>query len=282
MPPNQPALGPKLGIVAGGGRLPEMLVDHCLTSGRDYFVAIIEGQGDSAAFSAEQSQVFRLGAVGAMIKALKEQSVRELVLAGSVRRPPLKTLMPDWWTAAFLAKTKAFSRGDDGLLRAIVTALEEGEGFVVVGPDAIDRDLLAPVGPIAGSPSPVQQIDAIEHGIAAARDLGARDIGQAVIICVDGQVLEEGAAGTEALIQQGGAPAKGGVLVKVMKPGQERRVDLPAIGPDTIDQAVQTGLAGIVVEAGYSLILDRDIVITKADKAGLFVFGHSAGGTHTR
>lgn len=265
----------KLGIIAGGGRLPEILFQRCRDVGRPVFVAILGGQGDGARFPGATAETFRLGAVGKLIKRLKSQEISEIVLSGAVARPSLKDLLPDLWTARFLARSKAFGLGDDGLLKAIVAALEAEEGFRVVAPHDLVPDLLAATGAMGAVALPPERAADLAAGIAGAKALGARDAGQAVIARDGALVAEEGPAGTEAMIAAGGPAALGGILVKAMKPGQEARVDLPAVGPDTVIQAVAAGLAGIAVEAGRSLTLDRADMVRLADAAGLFLYGFS-------
>lgn len=263
----------RLGIIAGGGLLPEILVQRCRAAGRPVFVAALKGQGDPARFAGAEVETFRLGAVGGIIKRLRSLDITDIVLSGAVQRPGAADLIPDLWSARFLARTKALSRGDDGLLTAILTALEEREGFRVLAAHDLAPDLLTPAGAL-GSRRLDQDMRAdLAAGITGARSLGRRDAGQAVI-AVDGRVMAwEGPEGTEAMIAAAGPDARGGMLVKAMKPGQEPRVDLPAVGPDTVDQAVAMGLRGIAAEAGRSLTLDRDEIIRRADAAGLVVHG---------
>jgi len=263
----------KLGIIAGGSLLPEILVQRCRAAGRPVFVAVLKGQGDPARFPDAETESFRLGAVGAVIKRLKAQGISEIVLAGAVRRPKATDLIPDLWTTRFLARTKALGLGDDGLLKAVLRVLEGEEGFHVLAPHDIAPDLLTPAGTLGAHAMPDDMRRDLVAGIAGARDLGRRDAGQAVIAAGGRVVAEEGAEGTEAMIAAAGNEARGGVLVKAMKPGQEPRVDLPAVGPDTVDQALAAGLRGIAVEAGRSLTLDRDEMMRRADVAGLFVRG---------
>jgi DUF1009 family protein len=264
---------PKLGIIAGGGRLPEILWHRCRSADRPVFVAVLKGQGDAGRYPGAELATFRLGAVGGIIKALKTQGISEIILSGSVRKPKPADLLPDLWTTRFLARTKAFGLGDDGLLKAILAALEGEEGFTVLAPEAVAPDLLTPSGTLGAVALPGAALGDLRAGIAGARDLGRRDAGQAVIAAGGRVVREEGPDGTEAMLAAAGAEALGGILVKAMKPGQEARVDLPAVGPDTVDQAAAAGLSGIAVEAGRSLSLDRDDMIRRADAAGLFVYG---------
>jgi len=137
-------------------------------------------------------------------------------------------------------------------------------------------DLLAPLGPLGRErPDAAAEAD-IAVGLAAAQAHGARDLGQAVVVRAGSVVGVEDAAGTDALIRRcAAAPheARNGVLVKMTKPHQERRVDLPAIGPATIAAAAAAGLSGIAIEAGATLVLDRAAVIAAADHAGMFVVG---------
>ena len=260
---------PKLGIVAGGGALPLHLIAACRATGRDFHVLALEGQADPALTEGVPHDWNRLGAGGAGIEKLRDAGVREIVFAGRVRRPSLVALRPDRKTLAVFAKLAGgFKAGDNALLGAIVRALED-EGFRVVGADEVLVDLLAVEGPYGVHRPDADAYADIARGVAAARELGRADMGQAAIVR-DGVVLGvETEEGTDALI----ARCSGGVLVKVAKPGQERRIDLPTIGPQTVDAAARAGLKGIAVEAGGALVLDRDEMARRADAAGLFVVG---------
>lgn len=274
----QPSLS-RLGIIAGGGLLPEILVQRCRDAGRPVFVAALKGQGDAGRFTGAEVETFRLGAVGGIIKRLRSLEITDIVLSGAVQRPRAADLIPDLWSARFLARTKALGRGDDGLLTAILTALEEREGFRVLAPHDLAPDLVTPPGALGVQSLSRGMAADLAAGIAGARDLGRRDAGQAVIAAGGRVVAWEGPQGTEAMIAGAGPEARGGILVKAMKPGQEPRVDLPAVGPDTVDQAVAVGLRGIAVEAGRSLTLDRDEMTRRADAAGLAVHGFTDADT---
>ena len=215
-----------------------------------------------------------MGAVGMALAALREAGVEELVMAGPVRRPSLAELRPDTTAAKYLARG-LLRRGDDGLLRGIVKGLES-EGFGIVGADDLLRPLLAATGPL-GRLGPDDDAAAdIDRGVTVARALGRVDVGQAVVV-QEGLVLAvEGAEGTDAMIARAGPlrrEGSGGVAVKIAKPGQERRADLPTIGPATVAAAAAAGLAGLAVEAGACLVIDRTATVAAADDAGLFVVG---------
>lgn len=269
-------MAPKLGILAGSGELPLKLIEACRATGRPVFVLGFEGSCDPASVAAVPHRFIRLGAGGEGMRLLRQNGVEELVMAGGVRRPSLAALRPDWRALRFFLKIglRALTDlGDDALFRAIIKELE-GEGFRVTGADRILGDLLAPLGPLGRvAPDTAAESD-IEKGLEAARAHGARDLGQAVIVREGEVVGVEGEAGTDALIAS--CAASGGILVKTAKPGQERRADLPAIGPSTVAAAAAAGLRGIAIEAGAAFVLDREAAVEAADRAGLFIVGIKA------
>lgn len=266
----------KIAIVAGGGDLPSQLIAACKGAGRDVFVLALTDQADPAAFEIEPDAWIRMGNAGKGIELMRTAGVEEVVLAGRVRRPSLAELRPDAWTAKAVAKIGWSSFiGDDKTLKAVIRTIER-EGFRVVAPDSLLDDLVAIEGPY-GALTPDDQAKAdIAHGVSVLRALGNMDVGQAVIV-QQGYVLGiEAAEGTDRLIARCGELKRegpGGVLVKACKPGQERRVDMPTIGPRTVTLAAQSGLRGIAVEAGSALVLDRAGVRDSADRLGLFVVG---------
>jgi UDP-2,3-diacylglucosamine hydrolase len=265
----------RLGVVAGGGELPLRVIEAARALARPVFVLALEGIADQAVVAESPHAWVRLGAAGEGFRLLHEAGVEEVVLAGAVRRPSLASLRPDWRAAKFFARVGLRALGDDGLLRAVMAELE-GEGFRVVSVETLIGDALAPEGPIgARAPSPEDAAD-IARGVAVARELGRLDIGQAVVV-QQGMVLGvEAIDGTDALVQRCGAlrrEGKGPVLVKIAKPGQDRRADLPTIGCRTVELAAAAGLAGIAVEAGSTLLMDRAALAAVADARGLFVAG---------
>ena len=216
-----------------------------------------------------------MGAAQEALDALHGAGVVDLVLAGRMKRPSLTSLKPDGKGAAMLARIGLRAFGDDSLLRAVTHELER-EGFRIVGPDSILDSLLAESGPFGRhEPDDVARKD-IARGIEVAKALGAVDVGQAVVV-QQGIVLGvETIEGTDALLQRVAGLRRdgpGGVLVKLAKPGQDRRMDLPTIGPHTGRGAHEAGLVGIAVESGSTLILDREELVRLADEAGLFVLG---------
>ena len=265
----------RLGIVAGGGGLPLRLIECCRAAGRDVFVLAIEGAAEPETLRGVPHSWCRIGAAAAGLALLRENNVTELILAGGIQRPSLRSLRPDRRAAKLFARIGYRALGDNGLLSAVVAELER-EGFRVIGVDQLLGAEIAPEGPL-GAILPNGQSEAdITHGLRIAQTLGTLDIGQAVIV-QQGLVLGvEAIEGTDELLRRCAALRRegpGGVLIKIEKPGQERRADQPTIGLRTIQLAAETGLLGIAVEAHATIVLDRQEVIRAADRAGLFVIG---------
>ena len=266
----------KLGIIAGGGPLPGLIARACQGAGREILVVAFEGETDPATCADVPHRWLRMGAVGALLKSLSRAGCREVVLAGSIRRPSFSTVKPDLRGMRLMGRiARAMGKGDDALLSLVIDELE-GEGFTVVGADDLIAELRAPAG-VMGRIVPDEEAERdIAIGMKTARALGAHDVGQAVIVQAGLVLGVEGVEGTDRLIARCAPfqqPGPGGVLVKMKKPGQERRADLPTIGPDTIDRLAEAGLRGVAIEAGETLILERGVAVARADEQGLFLIG---------
>ena len=264
----------KLGIIAGRGDLPVRLVEAARAAGREVYVLAIKNQVEHSLDGIPHDWI-RLGAAGKALDLLRANGVVDMVFAGAVKRPSLGALMPDARMARFLAKVAGRALGDDGLLRAIVAEFE-AEGFRVVGADDVLRGLVMARGQLGRHAPDDEAWSDIRRGIEIARAIGALDIGQSVVV-QQGMVLGvEGVEGTDALIERCAGLRRegpGGVLVKAKKPHQDRRVDLPTVGPETVARAAASGLRGIAVEADNALMIDRSLVVAEADRLGLFLVG---------
>ena len=266
----------KLGIIAGGGELPKALIDNCMQQKREFFVLAIEGNAEKNLISNDiPHKWIRIGQAGTGFKLFKDENVKEVVMIGTIKRPSFFDLVPDLRTAAFFAKIGAKSLGDDGILRALVKEIE-AEGMFVRGIHEVMPDLLIKEG-VLGKVKPSKQAkEDLRRGIEVATALGKLDVGQAVVV-QQGLVLGvEGIEGTAELVRRckdyrrkGG----GGVLVKIRKPQQDMRVDLPTIGDKTIISAHESGLEGVALHAGNGLIVNEKEAVKLADKLGLFVMG---------
>lgn len=267
----------KLGVLAGRGPLPGKLVQACLSSGREVFVVAFRNETDPATVAGVPHAWVDLPAVGRTVRLLREAGVGELVLLGPVGRPDFAALRPDWQGAKLLPKVmRAARQGDDAIMKVVVEHLED-QGFKVVGAEEVVAGLAPEVGALGQHQPQPQDLSDIRRGAEVVAALGQLDIGQAVVVR-DGYVLAvEAAEGTDAMLQRcerfRDATESGGVLVKLPKPNQERRADLPTIGLPTIEGCVHAGLRGIALEAGGALIDDRDDVVRMADEHGLFIVG---------
>ena len=266
----------KLGIIAGGGTLPQALVKYCIKNQIPYFVLAITGNAKQEDFSSEIPHLFiRIGQAGTGLKRLKEEQIQDIVMIGTIRRPSFADLVPDLRTTAFFSKIGLKALGDDGILRALIKEIEK-ENMKVVGIHEIMPEILLPEGLLTKHKPDKQALEDIKRGVMAALKLGELDIGQSVVV-QQGLVLGlEGIEGTDELIKRCGTYQRkgdGGVLVKLRKPTQDMRVDLPTIGVKTIENAHQAGLKGLAVHAANALIVDQDQVLKLADKYKMFVIG---------
>lgn len=269
----------RLAIIAGRGDLPALLIDAAIAQGRDIFILAIRGDTNPEIVTPHPHRWIEMANIASTLEILKAEQIKELVMAGGLSRPSLKALRPNAVTARLIARIgKSFFGGDDSLLKAVVSVFEE-EGIRVIGAEDLLHDLLAPEGLLTTAQPTTQAAEDIKRGIDLMRDIGRLDIGQGLIIC-NGQVIGvEALEGTDALIARCGElmAARGetyrGVLVKIKKPSQESRVDLPSIGPKTITHLQQWGFAGVAVEAGGALLIRKTEMIALANQHQCFILG---------
>jgi UDP-2,3-diacylglucosamine hydrolase len=269
----------RIGILAGGGRLPLMIAESVTARGGTVHIVAIEGEADPGVARFPHTWV-NWGQIGRMVATLRSEGARQLVIAGAVTRPDLWRIRPDVGFFRSLPQIlRLLAGGDDSVLTRVVRFFE-GNGLVVLGVHDVAPDLLAGTGRQGSIGLTEADCADAEVGFAVRHALAPVDAGQAVVVA-HGKVLAiEGAEGTDAMLQRvaalpSRAPAgsRAGVLAKGPKPGQELRVDMPAIGPRTIEQAAAAALAGVVVEAGAVLVLDRAQVIRIADARNCAIHG---------
>ncbi len=275
----------RLGILAGGGGLPREIADSAAARGLHVSIVAIDGEAD-ADFGPHPVTTVNWGQIGAMIRALKAARATDLVIVGRVHRPELKGLKPDLGLFRYLPQIVRIvaAGGDDSVLRRVVGFFEQ-QGLKVVGPGDAAPELVVGMGPLGAETPTAEDLSDIAKGLQLIRALGAYDIGQSVIVARGRIEAIEGAEGTDRMIARAekrrsmepGPGMKSGVLVKRSKPGQDMRVDMPAIGPATVDAAHAAGLAGIAVEAGKVLVASRAETLTRADAAHVFVEGVEDG-----
>lgn len=264
----------KTALIAGTGALPGALWPHL---GADAVLAELDG------FPCDVTGAtpirFRLERLVPFMDRLEDLGVTRVTFAGAVRRPRLDPEVFDPRTAALVPRlVGAIGQGDDAALRAIIGLFEEF-GFAVAGVADLAPDLVPGAGLLTGVPSDADRRDAARAAEIVA-GLGALDLGQGAVVAQGLCLAVETLPGTDAMLafvaQQGAVrpDPKGaqGVLYKAPKPGQDRRIDLPALGPQTVAGAARAGLAGIIWEAGGAVLLDRAATVAAAEAAGLFLW----------
>jgi hypothetical protein len=277
------APGARIGIIAGGGSLPVEVAASLAKQGYPPVIIAAEGEVDRKSdLAVYETEKLALEDFGSLVPLLKRKRISHLVLAGEIRRrPKLTGMRPSLGLLAVVPTVvMGLARGDDGLLK-ILTRFLEKRGIKVVGAHEIVPELLAGGGSLTKAEPRKSDWRDIEAARAAAKAIGALDIGQAAVAIGGRAIALEGIEGTNGLLERtrqlrnhGRLAGKTrGVLVKCAKPGQELRADLPTIGPQTIEAAHAAGLAGIAVEAGRSLILEGPITLARANAFGLFIVG---------
>jgi DUF1009 family protein len=256
-----------VGLIAGSGRLPILFAEAAARAGRAVVAVAHEGETDP---SLPAAVWVKLGQLGRIVEVLRGGGVSEAVFCGGIRKPRLFDVRPDWLGLKALARMRSF--GDDAALRAIALALEE-EGVRIVSPMPFVPDLVAARGPLGKKRLSDEQRADAAAGLAAARALGAADIGQTVVVKSGVILAVEAVEGTDACIARGGGLGRGAVVVKARKPQQDDRFDTPAVGPRTIDALSAAGCSALAIEAGAALVLDRAEMAEKADRAGIAVEG---------
>lgn len=276
----------RLAIIAGNGFLPIHLADAARAAGENPFVIPLRNESDQR-FDGFETASASIADIARFDRIFREKGIDRVVLSGGVRRrPDWRDIRPNWKALRKLPGLVGtlLSGGDDALLQAAIGIIES-QGCRVIGAHEIAPGLLARTGPMGRHAPSGDDLRDIDKAAEAALRLGELDIGQGAV-SVGGRVVAlEGVEGTDSMLERvAGLRAEGrisarrrGVLVKLCKPQQDMRADLPAIGPSSVANAARAGLAGIAVEAGRALVLEEEKMIAAADAAGLFVCGIDLG-----
>ena len=272
--------GAPLAIIAGGGVVPLIVARAATQAGRPVHIVGLQGEADPG-IAAYPHHWQKWGEIGRLFDALREAGTADIVVVGGItHRPDFRSIGLDFGTVKLLPEILSVMRGgDDSVLSAAIKFLER-RGFRVIGAHEVARDLVADPGCLTQHrPSMNDQADAIAAA-AAAEAIGQLDAGQAAVSVGGHIVALEASEGTDAMLarvldlreaKRISWRGRAGVLAKCAKPQQDLRIDMPAIGPRTIDGVAEAGLAGIFVEAGKVMLADRDAIIARADAAGLFI-----------
>ncbi len=265
----------KIGIIAGGGQFPVLFTKAAQKEGREVVVIAHKGETSADLIDVSDQHLWvKLGQLGKIIKFFKQQNVSEVVFLGTITKTRIfKEVWPD--VKGLSLWNKIDTKQDDAILRAIADSLEQ-EGIAVRESTLYLQDLLFPFGVLSKKKPNKAQVKDIKFGWEMARSVGALDIGQCVVVRDQSVLAVEAIEGTDAAIKRGGGlGSKDAVVVKVKKPNQDFRFDLPAIGTTTIESMRSVGAAVLAVEAGQSLLFDREAVVQQANEAGIVVVGVS-------
>lgn len=268
-------------VIAGQGRLPMLLVEALEAAGAPPVLAELEGFAVEGA-GARPVERFRVERLIPFFDRLHDLGVTRVTFAGAVQRPRLEPSLFDARTAALVPRlVAAMQGGDDATLRAVIALFEEA-GFAVIGAAGLVPGLVPGPG-VLGALAPTEA-DAADAARAAAivAALGAVDVGQGAVVARGLCLAVEALPGTDAMLaglaalpRPDGLPRPAGLLYKAPKPAQDRRIDLPALGPGTVAGAAAAGLAGIAFQAGGVMVIDRPATVAAADAAGLFLWARA-------
>jgi UDP-2,3-diacylglucosamine hydrolase len=275
-----------LAILAGGGALPRIIASEATAAGRSVHILAIDGSFGEWPDAPCPMTPVGMGQVGRILDTLRRNGCHEMAIAGSVVRPELGKLKLDFGALINLPRLTGIMLGGDNHLLTTVVKFFEKRGIRVVGVDEVAPSLLAGEGALGRVRPDARDLRDIARGFEVARAIGALDIGQAAVVDKGYVLAVEAAEGTDALLERVAdlrrkrnrlVGRRRGVLVKRVKPGQDRRVDLPTIGPRTVELAAAANLAGIGVHAGGTILLEREQVFEIANAAGLFIVGVADG-----
>jgi DUF1009 family protein len=271
-----------VGLIAGGGVMPFAVADSLKARGLDPVIFALKGVCDPKATQRFRHHWIAVGQIGRVTKLLRAENCKNLVFIGSLVRPALSEIRLDWGTLRVIGGIWAAFRGGDDHLLSGIAGIFERKGFRLLGLKEVAPDLLMPRGCVTRKVPDQNALDDISKGEDVLRALGPFDIGQGVVV-IDGHVVGvEGIEGTDELLARIATLRKGGrirasqgrgVLVKAPKLHQDLRLDLPTIGPRTIEGVAAAALAGVAVTAGNTAVADAQAMIEAADRAGLFAIG---------
>lgn len=267
----------RYGLIAGNGQFPFLVLDGARQQGIQMVVAAIKEETDPAlSHQAASIEWISVGHLGRLIQFFRRQGVTHVILAGQVKHVQIfGAALPDLRMIKMLAKLR--QKNTDSLIGAVVQELES-EGFTVVDSTQFIRPLLAPEGPLTRrAPSPHEQKD-IAYGLSVAHEIARLDLGQTIVVKDQAVVAIEAMEGTDATILRAGQLAQGKPLtvVKVAKPNQDMRFDVPVIGVATIETMIRAGATALSITAGKTVLLNRDELVDLANKHSIAIVGTAA------
>lgn len=265
--------GERIGLIAGNGRFPIIFADNARKLG--YHVSAIAHEGETEpelAAHVDRIHWIKIGQLNKLINAFKEDGVHQAVMLGGIKKTHVfTTLRPDFRTLALATRLALWK--DDDILREFAKELER-EGIAICESTFGLEGILVEEGTLTARTPSEKEWEDIRYGWEVAHEIGRLDIGQCVVIKDRVVVAVEAVEGTDGAIKRGGDLAKGGaVVVKRSKPQQDLRFDLPAVGPRTIEVMASVKASVLAIEAGRTILLDREIMLDKAKSARIAIVG---------
>ncbi len=265
---------PRIGLIAGNGRFPLLFAKAAKAAGKEVIALAIKGETPPE-LESEVAHFYwvEVGRLGKMLKLFKKHDVHFAAMAGGVKKERFFQVQPiDYTTMRLLAKL--LLKRDDELLRTIAGVFAQN-GIEIVPSTVYLTEALAPLGVMTRRKPTKEQLADLKYGFRLAKELGRFDIGQAVVVCRGIVLAIEAIEGTDNCLKRGASYAQNGdvALVKICKPGQDTRFDLPAVGLNTIKNMAECGATLLGIEAGRSLMLDPDELIKAADSHNMVVMG---------
>jgi DUF1009 family protein len=280
--------GGPLAVICGGGSFPAALADAVAARGRRPVMFGIRGWADPKVVERYAHHWIAIGQAGRFFRLAKAENCREVLFIGTVLRPPIAQLRLDWYTILLMPRVIRFFRGGDDKLLSGVAGVAESGGLRVVGVKDVAPELFVPEGVLGRHRPSERDREDIQRALKVIAALGPFDVGQAAVVANGNVLAVEAAEGTDHMLNRIAelrrfgrvtSPPGVGVLVKAPKPGQDRRFDLPSIGPRTIEHVARAGLAGLAVAAGSTMVAEPEQVIATADRDKVFVVGVREGKT---
>jgi UDP-2,3-diacylglucosamine hydrolase len=265
--------GERLGLIAGNGRFPIIFADNARKLGYHVSAVAHEGETDpELANHVDRIHWIKIGQLNKLINAFKDDQVHQAVMLGGIKKTHVfTTVRPDFRTLALATRLALWK--DDDILRELAKELEK-EGITICESTFGLEGILAEEGTLTARKPSEKEWEDVRYGWDVAYDIGRLDIGQCVVVKDRMVVAVEAVEGTDEAIKRGGQLAKAGaVVVKRCKPQQDLRFDLPAVGPRTIDIMASVNASVLAVEAGRTILLDRDLMLEKAKAARIAVVG---------
>jgi len=292
MRPDEPstvtadAVDDPVAIICGGGSFPGAVADAVARRGRRPVMFAVRGWADPQVIERYSHHWIAIGQAGRFFRLARAENCREGLFIGTLLRPPLTQIRLDWQSIRLMPRVIRFFRGgDDRLLSGLAKLIEDG-GVRMIGVQDVAPEIIVPEGALGSrQPSARDRAD-IARGLELIAALGPFDVGQAAVVANNHVLAVEGAEGTDNLLariadmRRGGrvtTPGGVGVLVKAPKPNQDRRFDLPAIGPQTIANVARAGLAGLAVTGGSTIIAEPERTIAAANRESIFLVGVREG-----